>query len=433
MEKIILTKDGPLLTKNGQIGIALNWYGCDPNNNIIDSILPLNKAKNWVEYNNALEKYKGSTQVFLYADTAGNIGKYIGAYNKHIGQILPITKGQDEESDTISDPAKFIIASEGQIYPLSSAESNLSLASSGITWSTLRAKQIIGSNQANKTKINLENMIALQSDVKAPLSELVTKTLKTAFITTKNIDKYENNAITMLNNWDGQLNANNPCASIYESFLTYFTKRILQSQISEQLASDYINKWPYWTRFTSDFLNKQDVNVLPTTQHDFSIFSLDCLSQSLKNLRLLFKFSPATDDLSTMQWRRLHRLDFCSNLVRFLPASLVNAFTPLLPKSISVDGDQDCLNSCNYQISNQSSLYMCNSGPTARILIDMADNDKFYHSLTFGQSGHFFSEDKISNVQLKSWRRLEFHPIAFSSKQLEGSARHILLLEDSLD
>jgi len=434
METISLTKDGPLLTKNGKIGIALNWYGSNPANNIIDSILPLNKAKNWSDFTNALEKYRGSLQAFLYADTTGNIGKYITGYNRHFGETLRLNqKEQDQQNSDAQASPKFIVATEGQIYPTSSAESTIPLVSSGSTWSALRAKKILAKSQTTNAKLSLENMIAMQADAKAPLSELVTKMVSDAIISTKNADIYQHDALTMLGNWDGQLKADSAPATIYESFITYITKKILQAKIGEQLSTEYMNKWPYWTQFTATILTKQPANILPITQHDFSIFSLDCLSQSLKNLRLIFQTSPVSNSLNKMQWQKLHQLDFRSNLARFIPANLINAFSPIFPGAIGIDADQDCLNACNYQISNESPLYICNSGPTARLLIDMADNDKFYHSLTFGQSGHLFSKDRMYNGQLKSWRKMEFHAMAFSSNQLGRTARHILFLDNTVE
>ncbi len=417
MEKIAITRDGPLLTKNGQIGVALNWYGLNPANNMIDSILPLNKAKNWSDFNNALEKYRGSLEVFLYADTAGNIGKCTASYNKHIGQILHVyQKAEDGQGNAVQEPPKFIVATEGQIYPASTAENAIPLASSGTTWSALRAKSILTNYQATKTRLSLENMIAMQADTKAPLSELVTKTLNNESNSINNKDKYQSEAIKVLSNWDGQLKGDSAAATIYESFITSLTKKILQAKIGEQSANDYMNKWPYWTHYLAEVLNKQPENLLPVNQQNFTIFSLDCFSQSLKNLRLVFQASSVSNSLNKMEWQKLHKLDFRFILAKFIPINLINSFSLFIPKSIEIDGDQDCLKACNYEISNESPFYLCNSGPTARLVIDMADNDKFYHSLTFGQSGHLFSKDRIYNDQLKAWRKMEFHAMAFLAK-----------------
>ncbi len=430
IEKITLTKDGPLLTKTGQVGVALSWYGFNPTNNVINSLWPINKAKNWTEFTAALEKYRGSPQTFLYTDTTGNIAQYLAGYNIHLGQIItPANQVQPLEGELTSIQPNFLIANDGQLSSTSIADNVINSTPAGNSWAVKRASAVLQGYSATKTKCHLEDLIALQGDNKAPLSELVTKTINTALIETNNADQYEQDAIKLLTNWDGQLTASSFCASIYESFLVQFTKRVLQNQIGDQLANDYINKWPYWTQFTAQILNKQITNMLPTKS--FTLFSLDCLSQSLKNLRLVFSTEKVPGTTGSIQWQKIHQLDFQSNIAKFLPPLLVTTFSPFLPKTIGIAGDQDCLNSCNYQINNQSPLYSCSSGPTARLLIDMADNDKFYHSLIFGQSGHLFSKDRIDNHQLKSWQNMEFHAIAFSTKQLEQIVRHRLTLNNN--
>lgn len=435
LEKIVITKDGPLLSKEGKLGIALSWYGSDPANGSINSIRLFNRAKDWQDYNKALGEYRGSPQAFLYADTMGNIGQYVAGYSKHSSILIPLKSKDGVDKDFSSaeqerkiEPPQFLLASEGQLYPVS--VNDLNLASGGYTWAVLRSKQLLQNLVSGKNKINLSDMITLQSDVKASLSGLVVKTLRDAYIATGNTDKYQFDALKLLSSWDGQLNGNSASASIYESFITYLAKKILEPQIGEKLTIDYLNKWPYWTMLVKNVLSQQSTQLLPPTENDFSIFSLDCFSQSLKELRLFFKTDLLAENLSTLQWHKLHKLDCRTNLAGFIPLRLANIFNPFLPNAIGVGGDQDCLNSCNYKVDNMSPFYICDSVPTARLLFDMADNDKFYHSMSFVQSGHLFSKDRIDNAQLESWRKLEFHPMAFSSNQVRSAAKHVLVLKD---
>ena len=234
----------------------------------------------------------------------------------------------------------------------------------------------------------------------------------------------------MLTNWDGQLKANSACASIYESFLSQLTRRILEVKLGSPLSDDYINKWPRWTKFAKWAIETKPGQLLPPAQHNFNGFILSCFSQSLKNLRFSFNVNRVPGNMAGCQWQKLHQLDFQSNINKFIPSTLTSIVSLFLPGSLGVDGDQDCLNACNYVLSNKSFKYMSDSAPTARLLIDMADNDKFYQALTFGQCGHLFSKDRIdeTNRQLNLWRNMEFHAIAFSEKELENLARHNLTL-----
>ena len=432
MEKITITKDGPLLTKNGPSGIALNWYGSNPNNNSIESIWPINKAKSWSDFSGALEKYRSSPQTFLYADTTGDIAEYIAGHNVHSGQILSKQTSENQTGESNNAP-DFIIANHSKSSPSTSLQAIINSTASSNSASARRINYILESNRNAKTKLALEDLIAIQGDCKASLTESVTKTIGKALSETKNTDQYENDAIALLNKWDGQLKADSICATIYESFLIQIIKDILQPRIGEQLTNEYINRWPYWTQFIGQILNDKPANLLPQNIYNFDIFNLNCLSKSLKGLRLVCHSGPLPGHMQKFQWQKLHQLDFRENVAKFIPEALANFLTPLIPYKIGLGGDQDCVNACNYQVNSQTPFYMCNSGPTARLLIDMADNDKFYHSLVFGQSGHLFSKDRIDNNQLNSWRNMEYHAIAFSSKQLEQFVRHNLTLSNQLE
>ena len=174
------------------------------------------------------------------------------------------------------------------------------------------------------------------------------------------------------------------------------------------LATDYINKWPRWTEFTKQLLEKQHT-FLPLAQRDFSPFMADCFSQSLQKLRLAFHMQQLPGVSPGCQWQNMHRLDCRANISKFIPAAIVNIVSLFLPASIGLGGDQDCVNACNFSLSDKSFQYDCNSGPAARLIIDMADNDKFYQALTFGQCAHIFSGDRISqsNNEMNLWRNMQ--------------------------
>jgi len=424
IEKVLVTRHGPLLVRADDTGAALNWYGFNVGNNIIESIWDLNNAKNFVEFQSALQKYKGSPQTFLYTDTAGNIGNQIAGYQ---AKQLSLATADSADGHADENQLGYIVANA------QSSEVSAKLSSFGVlsnNWAAIRAGSFLKAHQQSGQKLRLEDMITLQSDVKAPLSELAIKSLRTALQNTRSIDQYQKQAFAMLSDWDGQLKDNSFCACFYESFLTELTKQALKEKIGLSLTCDYINKWPRWSEFTRQLFEKQPGQFLPLAQHDFSSFLVGCFSQSLQNLRLAFHMQQMPGILPGCQWKYMHKADIWANLAKFIPPAIVNIINPLLPAAIGLGGDQDCVNACNYFLTNKSFQYNCNSGPTARLIIDMADNDKFYQALTFGQCAHLFSGDRINqtNNQLDLWRNMKFHAVAFSDKELDILAGHHLTL-----
>ncbi|HEX9963215.1 MAG TPA: penicillin acylase family protein, partial [Pyrinomonadaceae bacterium] len=70
------TRNGVIITEEGGQKLALKWTALDPKNQEFEAFFFLNRARNWEDFKNALKKYGGATQNFVYADTAGNIGWY---------------------------------------------------------------------------------------------------------------------------------------------------------------------------------------------------------------------------------------------------------------------------------------------------------------------------------------------------------------------
>ena len=70
------TRNGVIVTEDVGKKYALKWTARDPKNNEFDAFFTANRARNWVEFKNALKTYGGATQNFVYADVKGNIGWY---------------------------------------------------------------------------------------------------------------------------------------------------------------------------------------------------------------------------------------------------------------------------------------------------------------------------------------------------------------------
>lgn len=70
------TRNGPVIVERGGKSYALRWTALDPKNDDLTAFLEINRAKDWNGFKQALSKYAGAMQNFIYADTKGNIGWY---------------------------------------------------------------------------------------------------------------------------------------------------------------------------------------------------------------------------------------------------------------------------------------------------------------------------------------------------------------------
>ena len=85
---VTVTRHGPIIFEGDGKRYALRWTALDPTKNNAESSFVLNRARNWKEFNTALESFTAPTQNIVYADVDGHIGY-------HATGIVPIRKSGD--------------------------------------------------------------------------------------------------------------------------------------------------------------------------------------------------------------------------------------------------------------------------------------------------------------------------------------------------
>ncbi len=438
-EKIYISRHGPLLFKDKDKGVALSWTGLQVSHSVFETIWQLDKASNWSEFRSILRNYNGSPQNFLYVDRQGNIGSQMAGNipmrkcDRRLDRYI-LSSGSkllagwlddclwvervsfDDMSFSFNSPDEFVIAGDSRSAVLPTNRNNNSPE---------RILAVLSQYRKTSQKLDLGEMALLQADQSAPLNALIKTELGKALLRTNSVDTYKQQALMMLNSWDGQLRADSPVASIYESFVITVLKRILEPKIGSELACQYVERWPRWTGFVAKVMREKPADLLPPGERSYETFFLTSFTEALKNVRLSLQSEQAKD----WQWQRLHPVDFLSMTQEKVPNFITMFASLLLPakaQSLGVGGDQDSINAADMIITQAPWQYRCTSGSTERLLIDMADQDKFYQTLSLGQSGHLFSKNRSD--QLKAWLNNDQYTIAFSSKQLRLQACHTLVL-----
>jgi penicillin G amidase len=76
--KVVATRHGPVVRRDGDKGYALRWTATEPGG-LSNTYNWLGKAKNWAEFRNAMKQVWGPAQNTVYADATGNIGYIMAA------------------------------------------------------------------------------------------------------------------------------------------------------------------------------------------------------------------------------------------------------------------------------------------------------------------------------------------------------------------
>ncbi|HEY9677234.1 MAG TPA: penicillin acylase family protein [Drouetiella sp.] len=429
IHKILYTKHGPILSRGDASGVALSWTGADAATPVFDSLWAINRAKSWQEFNAALSKYAGTAQTFMFVDKLGNIG-YQCAGNIPVrgvnngGQLMPGWQPNSEwrgRAAFSSLPSGFKPAAN---YAVADSPALFNTYNFNNPFRAMRVESALDSLKKSNQKVGLPDMAYLQTDKLAHMAQLVRKEVKAASTRTESIDKLQISAIDLLDRWNGQMTGDSTAAAIYESFITTFARRILEPKLGTEMTLEYMKRYPRWSVFVEQVLTTKPKEWLPPEERTYETFVLTTFGAAIKNLTVASK----SENQNKWHWQEFHKIDFHS---RFTDAntSFGQALASLIEiPPAGVGGDADTVDACNVEIAQEPWLFKCSSGPTARLLIDMADDDQFFGSLPLGESGHILSSNRSD--QLKPWLEGKPEPVAFSTAQLDKQQEHKLILNN---
>lgn len=428
--KIIATRHGPILLRNGEAGISLSWTGSTTDKPTFDALYSLNHARNWEEFTGALTKYVDPPQLFVYADRYGNTGiQAAGSIpartNPVQGTMLMLGTDQKNIWNGFVPfeklPREYVTAGGGS-KPLIAANQQPSKAASllGHQWNApYRANRLLAALANAKEPIVLSDLNALQGDEYTPIAAALARSLQQAANASNYIDRNGLQAIDLFISWDGQLKANSVEASVYEAFLSTLTRRMIEPRLGREMATEYLQRWPMWRPLAESVIRDRPVGWMPPEERIYDVFFLTTLTQAMKSLKIAF----SEPDQTKWTWGKIHEANF-----RHVSPNATPLFRSFALGPVPVGGDADTLNSCDVQQDPRGLHYNSESGPTQRMIVDMADRDKFYQALSTGQSGHRFSQYR--DDQINAWKRVDLAPIAFSGDQLMRQAKHRLVLEN---
>jgi penicillin amidase len=433
VHKIVSTKNGPILSKSEENGVALAWASSLEKTPVYESMWRINRAKTARELLAILNNYSGSPESFVYADKAGDSGFHVaGCIPLHTGETGASTAGfgsfgtipASGWNETLHWPSKLAFAQ----LPHSESNQAFAVADPPFTMGNSapyrynRISSLLAGVKQKGQKVGLPDMAFLQSDQTVPLAELVKREVAKALTASSIIDKFTVTGHTALEKWDGVARGDSIGASIYESFLQTMMRRLLEPRLGLTDTLEYMDKYPGWTTLAENILRTQPVSLLPAEERSYQTFIATTFVESIKNIRL----GVHSDDSTKWSWQNLHTLSLRDEFLSNAPFYKVVLGAVFAVPTAGVGGDANTVDACNVVAEADQWMFTSNTGPTARLLIDMADSDKFYANLSLGQSEHLMSVYRTD--QFRNWLRVEPSVVAFSAAEADKQMQHKLIL-----
>ncbi len=419
---VTVTRHGPIMLDDNGKKYALRWTAFDSKNNEAEGFFKMNSARNWKEFTDALNTYKGVTFNFVYADVQGNIG-YYGAGQIPIRKTgdgsLPYDGSTDEgewtgyiplkELPSLFNPPDSMIVTANQRVVGKSYKYHLTHE-----WAApYRAKRIRDLLMANP-KQSTDTFRDIQADVfnihlstfarefmklngmDMPMNGTMAVPLAT-FGTSPDTSETDNlnKTLSTISGWDGRMTVNSKAAPIVAAMRALFRQKILIAALGEERARRFA--WSNESAFFNWLIKTRPNEWLPKEYSDYVSLLNDCE----KEAREIITRRLGADELK-WTWGNY-------NMARIShPLTAV----PLIGQQFVIEP---------FQINGGSNVPNVGVSVSMRFIADPGNWDATRQSIQFGNSGD--PKSPFWKNQQQEWINATPHVFPFTKTAVEKNAK----------
>jgi penicillin G amidase len=411
---VTVTRHGPIIFEGDGKRYALRWTALDPAKNNAESSFVLNRARNWKEFNTALESFTAPTQNIVYADVDGHIGY-------HAAGVVPIRKSGDgsvpydgstdagewtsyipvSKLPTLFDPPSGIIVTANQRivgtdYPYFLTHS----------WAQpYRARRILDL-LSEKPKLSSEDFRRIQGDVYAIAGVTFTReAVKLLRPKLTPADEKLKATLDAFEQWDGRVNAESTVALIASQMRIAFRSKILAAALGQELFRNY--GWNNFDTTLDRVLTEQPASWLPKEFATYADLLRACYDETIaaltKNLGA---------DQTKWTWGEFAKVRFPHPLAT---APLIGAQYAIQPFPQNGTGG---LIGATVNVGSAVSM---------RLIADPSDWDKTQQGIALGESG--LPKSPHWSDQLADWRAVTPREFPFTVAAVSKATKETLVLE----
>ena len=411
---VTVTRHGPIIFEGDGKRYALKWTALDPAKNSADSTYVVNRARNWKEFNEALESFTAPTQNIVYADVEGHIGY-------HAAGVIPIRKSGDgsvpydgstdagewssyipmSKLPTLYDPPSGIIVTAnnrivGTDYPYHLTHS----------WAQpYRARRIFDLLN-EKPKLSTEDFRRIIGDVYSIAGVSFTKdAIKLLRPKLTPADEKLRATLDAFEKWDGRMNAESTVAPLASQMRLVFRTKILNAYLGQDLFRGY--QWSNFDTTIDRVLKDQPASWLPKEFASYADLMRACYDEAIANLK-----RSLGEDETKWTWGDVAKARFPHPLGG---APLIGAQFTIPP--VPQNGTGGLL----------GATVNVGSAVSMRHIADVSDWDKTQQGIALGQSG--LPKSPHWSDQLADWRASTPREFPFTATAVAKAAKDTLVLE----
>src|SRR5690349_9226692 len=411
---VTVTRHGPIIFEGDGKRYALRWTALDPAKNNAESSFVINHARNWKEFNIALESFTAPTQNIVYADVDGHIGY-------HAAGVVPIRKSGDgsvpydgstdagewtsyipvSKLPAVFDPPSGIIVTANQRivgtdYPYFLTHS----------WAQpYRARRIFDLLN-EKPKLSTDDFRRIQGDVYAIAGVTFTReAVKLLRPKLTPADEKLKATLDAFEQWDGRVNAESTVAPVASQMRLAFRSKILTAALGQELVRRH--RWSNFDTTLDRVLKVQSPAWLPKEFSSYGDLLRACYDEAIGTLT-----KNLGADQTKWTWGDIEKARFPHPLAA---APLIGAQFTVPPFPQNGTGG---LIGATVNVGASVSM---------RLIADPSDWDKTQQGIALGESG--LPKNPHWSDQLADWRAVTPRELPFTAAAVTKATKETLVLE----
>ncbi len=398
--------------------LTMRWAGYDYSDEI-RTVYKLNRASDWNGFRSAISTFRSVSQNIIYADTDGNIGLNTGggiAIRKGTG--TSIRDGETDEFDwkgyvpfdqlpTSYNPDKGYVSSANNKTVPDDYPYYIS-AGFALPYRINRIRQMLD----EKEVFGIEDFKRMITDQHSDYAALMTPFILKLGDRKSELSPAEAEALSILSEWDFDMNADLVAPSVFEFFRISFIKNLLSDELADLFGQLFGVTRDYYIYRILKTGPDEWVDDVSTPQKE----SLDDIV--LRSFRDCIASLTARrgEDNSNWKWGDIHRITINHPL----------GSVKLLDKVFGFNSDEYRIGGSNHTVSPYSFKpeFMVDHGASERHIFNTANWDESLTVIPTGASGIPASEFYLS--QMKTYINKEFYRDAFTEGAVKAAAKYTL-------
>ncbi|QIK84250.1 penicillin acylase family protein [Sanguibacter sp. HDW7] len=423
-------------------GVALGWTALTPNRTA-DAIFALNRAATADDVAAAAALFAVPSQNIVFATTDGHIGYQAPGAIPLRGQVAgPVPSdgtwprpGWDPAYDwqglvdpadmpAVLDPASGVVVAANQAV-LPAGKGPYLTSDWDYGYRSQRIGTLLGTATARNQKLSAETMSAIQSDVWSPFAAALVPTL----LSIKLDDAFAAQGQELLRDWDYNTDPSSPAAAYFNAVWAQIVDGAFADDLPDSVRPSGSSRW---LAVVTELLDDPEARLWDDrTTVDVVETRDEILRQALVDARLELTTALGRDT-GEWQWGRLHQLRLEHPVLggESIPWP-VRAFVN--PGAVQLGGGSSIVDATGWDASERTSSgrtdFQVTSGPSMRMVVDLAALDSSTWVVVTGTSGH--PGHPHYSDQLEAWSIGETFAWPFTPDAVTRSAGDTLRLVPS--